>query len=450
MTDAANPVSDRPAGPRTARRVRGLQASLPAAPDKSISHRALIFSALAEGESAITGLLESDDVLATARAVAALGATVTRDGPGAWRVTGAPWRTPAEPLDLGNSGTGVRLLMGAAARFDLEAVFTGDESLSGRPMARVLDPLAQMGALSQAQPGGRLPARLHGSAALSAIDYTPPVASAQVKSAILLAGLGAQGETRVHEPRATRAHTETMAPLYGADLTVEPDGAGAVARVRGGKPLKAFDLEVPGDPSSAAFATAAALICSDSAITLTGVMTNPARFGLYETLKEMGADLTITSAGLRAGEAMADLTVRSSVLKGVEVPAERAPSMIDEYPILSVIAAFAEGPTVMRGLAELRAKESDRLAASAALLVASGVAIELGSDYLVVHGAGPDGPRGGGHVLTHHDHRLAMSGLIMGLGAREPVTVDDVAMIATSYPGFFADMAALGAVFEAG
>ena len=449
MTAAANPSTERPSGPKSARRTSGLRASLPAAPDKSISHRALIFSALAAGESVITGLLESDDVLATARAVAALGADVTRDGPGAWRVTGAPWRTPAEPLDLGNSGTGVRLLMGAAARFDLEAVFTGDDSLSGRPMARVLDPLALMGATSQAREGGRLPARLKGSAALSAIDYTPPVASAQVKSAILLAGLGAEGETIVREPHATRAHTETMAPLYGADLTVEPDGDGAIARVRGGKALTAFDLAVPGDPSSAAFATAAALICSDSAITLTGVMTNPARFGLYETLKEMGADLTFTRAGERAGEALVDLTVRSSALKGVEVPAERAPSMIDEYPILSVIAAFAEGPTVMRGLAELRAKESDRLAASAAMLVANGVRIELGGDYLVVHGAGPGGPRGGGHVLTHHDHRLAMSGLVLGLGAQQPVTVDDVAMIATSYPGFFDDFAALGAVFEA-
>ncbi len=450
MTEPTPAAARRHHGARTARRVRGLRWTLDAAPDKSVSHRALIFSALAQGESAITGLLESEDVLATAGAVKALGATVTRDGPGDWRVSGAPWSSPAAPLDLGNSGTGVRLLIGAAAPFDLEAVFTGDDSLSRRPMARVLDPLAAMGARSQPAEGGRLPARLFGSRKLKAIDYTPPVASAQVKSAVLLAGLGAQGETVVREPRATRAHTETMAPLYGADLTVARDGAGATARVRGGAALRAFDLDVPGDPSSAAFAAAAALICPDSEVTLRGVMTNPARFGLYQTLQEMGADLTLTPAGTRAGEPLVDLTVRSSTLEGVDVPPERAPSMIDEYPILSVIAAFAEGRTVMRGLAELRAKESDRLAASAAMLVANGVRIELDADSLTVEGCGSSGPSGGGVVLTHHDHRLAMSGLIMGLGAREPVTVDDVAMIATSYPGFFADFEALGAVFEEG
>lgn len=440
----------RPRGPRTARRISGLAGRLTAPPDKSISHRAVIFSALSVGESRVTGLLESDDVLATARAAAALGAEVSRDDHGVWRITGAQWRSPAADLDLGNSGTGVRLLMGAASRFELEAVFTGDESLSRRPMARVLDPLALMGVRSAPAEGGRLPARLFGSSHLKPIDYTPPVASAQVKSAILLAGLGAQGETIVREPHATRAHTETMAPLYGADLSVERDGAGAVVRVRGGAPLHAHDLDVPGDPSSAAFATAAALICQDSAITLTGMMTNPARFGLYETLQEMGADITFTPAGERAGEALVDLTVRSGVLKGVDVPAERAPSMIDEYPILSVIAAFAEGRTVMRGLAELRAKESDRLAASAALLTANGVRVDLGEDTLIVEGCGPDGPSGGGLVQTHHDHRLAMSGLVMGLGARNAVRVDDVSMIATSYPGFFEDFAALGAEFEAG
>jgi 3-phosphoshikimate 1-carboxyvinyltransferase len=427
-----------------------LRGSLPAAPDKSVSHRALIFSALAFGESRIGGLLESEDVLATARAVAAFGADVSRDGPGLWRVRGGPWSSPAGPVDLGNSGTGARLLMGAAGRFDLDAVFTGDASLSSRPMARVLDPLARMGVRSDAAPGGRLPAHVHGSSRLSAITYAPPIASAQVKSAILLAGLGAKGETIVREARATRAHTETMAPLYGADLRMERQGDGLVARVRGGVALSPFDLDVPGDPSSAAFATAAALICADSDITLTGMMTNPSRFGLYETLIEMGADLTLTSAGERAGEALVDLTVRTSALQGVEVPAARAPSMIDEYPILSVIAAFAEGRTIMRGLEELRAKESDRLAASAAMLQAAGVQLELGEDYLVVEGCGPQGPPGGGAVITHHDHRLAMSGLVLGLGARNAMSVDDVAMIATSYPGFFADFEGLGAVFEAG
>ena len=449
MTDPTPADARRQTGARTARRVKGLRGTLAAPPDKSVSHRALIFSALASGESRIKGLLESDDVLATARAVKALGAEVSRDGPGAWRVSGGPWRSPQAALDLGNSGTGVRLLMGAAARFELQALFTGDESLSRRPMARVLDPLGRMGVRADAAQGGRLPARLTGSSGLTAIDYTPPVASAQVKSAILLAGLGAEGETIVREPHATRAHTETVAPLYGADMRVETDGEGAIARVRGGAGLTAFDLDVPGDPSSAAFAAAAALITEDSAVTLQGVMINPARFGLYETLQEMGADLTVTPSGTRAGEALADLAVRSSRLKGVDVPPQRAPSMIDEYPVLAVIAAFAEGRTVMRGLAELRAKESDRLAASAAMLVANGVAIELDADSLIVEGCGPSGPPGGGTVLTQHDHRLAMSGLVMGLGAREAVTVDDVAMIATSYPGFFSDFEALGAVFDA-
>lgn len=449
MIDPAFTPTRRLSGARIARHVRGLSGTLSAPPDKSVSHRAMIFSALSAGESRITGLLESDDVLATAGAVKALGAEVSREGAGVWRVSGAPWTSPKAPLDLGNSGTGVRLLMGAAARFDLDAVFTGDASLSSRPMARVLDPLALMGVRSEPSDGGRLPARLYGSSKLKAITYTPPVASAQVKSAILLAGLGADGETVVTEPRATRAHTETMAPLYGAELTVTRDGEAAVARVTGGVPLKAFDLDVPGDPSSAAFATAAALICPDSAITLKGVMTNPARFGLYETLNEMGADLTLTPCGMRAGEPLVDLSVRYGSLRGVDVPPERAPSMIDEYPILSVIAAFAEGRTVMRGLAELRAKESDRLAASAAMLQANGVKIELGEDTLIVEGCGASGPPGGGAVQTHHDHRLAMSGLVMGLGAQQPVIVDDVAMIATSYPGFFDDFAALGAEFEA-
>ncbi|MBI1264435.1 MAG: 3-phosphoshikimate 1-carboxyvinyltransferase [Alphaproteobacteria bacterium] len=442
MTAASTP----PCGPRTARPARRLSGLLAAAPDKSVSHRAMMFSALAAGTSRITNLLESADVMATARAVAALGARVHRDSPGVWTVTGdGRWSSPAAPLDLGNAGTGVRLLMGAAARFDLEAVFTGDASLSSRPMARVLDPLAAMGARSDSR-NGRLPARLFGSSRLQPIDYAPPVASAQVKSAILLAGLGAQGETIVREAHATRGHTETMGPLYGADMDAEPDGAGGLTvRVRGGRTLTPHDLAVPGDPSSAAFAIAAALVTPDSAVTLTGVMDNPARSGLYAVLREMGADLVITPAGACAGERLVDLSARSGMLTGIEIGESRAPSMIDEYPILAVIAAFAQGVTVMKGLAELRAKESDRLAASAAMLSANGVRVELGADYLVVHGCGAGGAPGGGRVETHHDHRLAMSGLVLGLGAREPVTVDDVAMIATSYPGFFGDMAQLGA-----
>ncbi|XBQ17315.1 MAG: 3-phosphoshikimate 1-carboxyvinyltransferase [Oceanicaulis sp.] len=445
MTDLPKAAHAPRSGPGTARSSKGLAGSLQAAPDKSASHRAVIFSALAKGESRIEDLLESGDVLATANAVARLGASVKRSEDGAWRISGADWTSPAEPLDLGNSGTGVRLLMGAAARFDLTAVFSGDESLSRRPMARVLDPLATMGAKSQAREGGRLPATLNGSARLKPIVYSPPVASAQVKSAILLAGLGADGETTVSEPRATRAQTEVMAPLWGADLDWAREGEGLVARVRGGRQLTACDVAIPGDPSSAAFLIAAALICPDSEITVRGVMLNEARFGLYETLKEMGADLDIVPAGERCGEALVDVTARTSVLEGVNVPAERAPSMIDEYPILSVLAAFAEGRTQMNGLAELRAKESDRLAASAALLVANGVAVELGPDSLAVDGKGPGGVPGGGLVATDHDHRLAMSGLVLGLGAQQPVKVDETAMIATSYPGFFDDMAALGA-----
>ena len=436
-------------GPRTARRGAGLHGALRAAPDKSISHRSVIFSALADGTSRIEGLLESADVLATAGAVRALGAQVERGADGRWQITGTGrWTSPASPLDLGNSGTGVRLLMGAAARFDLVAEFVGDASLSSRPMERVLGPLREMGALTEAAAGGRLPVRLTGSSALNAISYTPPVASAQVKSAILLAGLGADGETVVIEPHATRAHTETLAPLFGADMSMERDGAGLIARVRGGKTLQPASIHVPGDPSSAAFPIAAGLVAGRGPVTVTGVMTNPARFGLYEVLEMMGADITITPAGTRAGEALADISVRSGTLNGVEVPPEIAPAMIDEYPILSVIAAFAHGITHMTGLAELRAKESDRLAASAALLAANGVRIELGEDSLTVHGMGPGGVPGGGLVKTLHDHRLAMSGLVLGLGAKEPVTVDDVAMIATSYPGFFDDMTALGAHME--
>lgn len=444
MTAAPDAAPASPRGPRTARPGKALSGVRAAPADKSASHRAVILAGLANGASRISGLLDSADVMATLGAVRALGAEAVFES-GVWSITGRGWTSPAGPLDLGNSGTGVRLLMGAAARFDLEAVFTGDESLSRRPMARVLDPLALMGVKSEPAAGGRLPARLFGSARLKAVTYTPPVASAQVKSAILLAGLGAEGETVVIEPRATRAQTEVMAPLFGADMTLERDGAGLVARVRGGAPLTACDLEIPGDPSSAAFLISAALITEGSDVTVTGVMTNEARFGLYETLQEMGADLTITPAGTRCGEPLADIRARFSALKGVTVPPERAPSMIDEYPILSVVAAFAEGETRMLGLEELRAKESDRLAASAAMLKANGVAVTLGEDSLTVTGCGAGGAPGGGEVATDHDHRLAMSGLVFGLAAKAPVRVDDVAMIATSYPGFFDDMAGAGA-----
>lgn len=433
-------------GPKSSSPVNALNGRIAAAADKSCSHRAVIFSSMADGESRIEGLLESDDVLATARSVRALGAEVSRVGPGQWRIKGTgTWTTPSEPLDLGNAGTGVRLLMGAAARFDLEAEFVGDASLSSRPMARVLNPLSEMGIESHSNEGGRLPVTLKGSTRIKPIDYTPPVASAQVKSAILLAGLGAQGETIVREPRATRDHTEIMAPVYGADLSVERQNGSLVAKVRGGTPLTPADVSIPGDPSSAAFPVAAALVTGSSEVTVTGVMTNSARFGLYTVLEAMGADITYTDAGTRCGETLVDITVKSGPLKGVTTSPDIAPSMIDEYPILSVIAAFATGTTVMTGLEELRAKESDRLAASAALLKANGVKVELGEDSLTVHGCGPDGVPGGGTVETHHDHRLAMSALILGLGAQNPVSVDDVSMIATSYPDFFDHMQTLGA-----
>ena len=432
-------------GARTARASKGLRAHIAAPPDKSASHRSMIFSAQAEGTSRVSNLLESADVLATAKAVSDLGAAITHEDNGDWIVTGAQWNTPAASLDLGNAGTGVRLLMGAVARFDIEASFIGDESLTSRPMARVLDPLALMGVRSKAADKGRLPATVFGNSGLKAIEYTPPIASAQVKSAILLAGLGADGETVVIEPRATRAQTEVMGPLYGADMSVEPHGAGQIARVRGGKTLKACDVTIPGDPSSAAFAIAAALITPDSEVRIDGVMTNPARFGLYVTLQEMGADLTLTPAGERCGEPLVDIVARTSELKGITVPPERAPSMIDEYPILSVIASYAEGTTRMLGLEELRAKESDRLSASAAMLKANQVTFEVGEDTLTVYGMGLGGVPGGGMVATHHDHRLAMSGLVLGLGSQTPASVDDVAMIATSYPSFFDHMTTLGA-----
>lgn len=446
MTGFRNLLSGKEkSGPATARASSRLRGAIAAAPDKSCSHRALILAALAEGTSRIEHLLESGDVLATADALSGFGAYLKRGADGIWHVKGKPWHSPQAALDLGNSGTGVRLLMGAAARFDLTAVFTGDDSLSRRPMERVLAPLKAMGAQAGSAMGGRLPVRLMGRSRLHPIDYTPPVASAQVKSAVLLAGLGAQGETIVREPRATRDHTEVMAPLFGADLDVERSGEGLVARVRGGTQLKACELAIPGDPSSAAFAVAAGLIAPESEIAVRGVMTNPARFGLYEVLEEMGADIDLRRTGLRCGERLVDIGVRTSALRGVTVPASRAPSMIDEYPILAVIAAFAEGETRMEGLGELRAKESDRLSATADLLSANGVEVRIEGDTLLVKGCGPAGVPGGGRVETRHDHRLAMAGLVMGLASKAPVSVDETAMIATSYPGFFEDMEKLGA-----
>jgi 3-phosphoshikimate 1-carboxyvinyltransferase len=407
--------------------------------DKSISHRGLILGGMAQGESRITGLLEGQDVLDTARAVAALGAEVQRTGAGEWRVRGAEWRSPEAVIDCGNSGTGVRLLMGAVAGHDLTATFTGDESLRGRPMKRVLDPLRAMGARFEGD--DRLPITVHGGA-LTGTSFVNAKASAQVKSAILLAGLRAEGDVEVIEPRPSRDHSERMLRAFGADVEVEPQGAGWAIRLGPKRTLSACDVAVPGDPSSAAFPLVAALIVPGSEVTVTGVLLNPLRTGLLATLQEMGADLTISNHREVGGEEVGDVTARHSRLRGVTVPAERAPSMIDEYPILAVAAAFAEGATMMLGLEELRVKESDRLAAIATGLRGCGVRVEDGADSLTVEGGTPEG---GGSVATHGDHRIAMSFLVLGLAARRPVAVDRPDMIDTSFPGFAGLMRGLGA-----
>ncbi len=433
-------------GPFLARHSAPLNGRIAAPGDKSVSHRSFIFGALADGRTRVRGLLESDDVLNTGKAMAALGAKVDKQADGSWLIVGCAgnFESPGQDLDFGNAGTGVRLVMGLVAGAGIGARFVGDESLSGRPMRRVTDPLGDMGADVETHEG-RLPVRIAPSK-LDGMSYTPPIASAQVKSAILLAGLGAEGETEVIEPVPTRDHTETMLKLFGGAIKIDQlDGASRI-RLNGPQTLKATDIDVPGDPSSAAFATIAALITPGSEIEITGIMDNPARTGLYTTLKEMGAKLEMRDGARMAGEKTFDLRVSHSTLSGIEVPAERAPAMIDEYPVLAVAAAFATGTTHMPGLAELRAKESDRLAGTAALLSANGVIVETGSDSLTVHG----GPvPGGGMVETLHDHRLAMSGLILGLAAQSPVTIDDASMIATSYPDFLAHMEALGAKMEA-
>ena len=436
--------ADLPAGRLTATPGGPLRGEVRAPGDKSISHRALILGALAEGETTVTGLLEGEDVLATARAAAAFGAQVERIGEGAWRIRGrGGFAQPQGVIDCGNSGTGVRLLMGAAAAFPIRAAFTGDESLRRRPMSRVSQPLSMMGARVAATGGERLPLTLQGGD-LRGIAYTPPVASAQVKSAILLAGLGAQGDTTVIEPAPTRDHSERMLSAFGAAISSEDGLGGRAVTVRGGSRLSGRAVTVPGDPSSAAFPLVAGLITPGSQVRVRGVLLNPLRAGLYDTLRDMGADLVFENHADASGEPVADGVARHGGLRGVIVPAERAPSMIDEYPILAVAAAFAEGETVMLGVEELRHKESDRIALTAALLRACGVEVEDGPDRLVVHGRGVP-PEGGARVTTHGDHRIAMSALVLGLAARGPVAVDEPGMIATSFPGFVALMRSLGA-----
>ena len=415
--------------------------------DKSISHRSLIFGALAVGETKIAGLLEGEDVINTAKAMRALGAHVERTGAGSWSVHGVGvtgFAPPAGVLDFGNSGTGCRLVMGAVAGCPITATFDGDGSLRKRPMRRVLEPLERMGArIRDVADGGRLPLTLQGALDPIPIVYESPVPSAQLKSAILLAGLAAPGETSVIEAEATRDHTERMLAHFGATVRVEAHGPhGRRVTLVGQPELAPAPVMVPADPSSAAFPLVAALITPGSDIILEGVMTNPLRTGLFQTLREMGALLDVLDTR-NEGEEVADLRIRPSSLRGVEVPAERAPAMIDEYPVLAVAAAFAEGTTRMRGLKELRVKESDRLEATAAMLRVNGVEVEIEGDDLIVHGRGR--VAGGGTVTTHMDHRIAMSALVMGLASEQPVTVDDAAFIATSFPDFAPLMRRLGA-----
>jgi len=434
--------------PMTARRAGALAGHGRVPGDKSISLRSLILGALAVGETRITGMLEGEDAISTANAMRALGATVERTGERAWRVLGVGvggFATPSAALDFGNSGTGCRLAMGAVAGCPITATFDGDASLRSRPMRRILDPLARMGArVLEIRDGGRLPAVVQGARDPVPIEYEAPVPSAQLKSAVLLAGLAAPGATTVIEKEATRDHTEKMLKHFGAEVRVSQLGQhGRRITVVGQPELEAAPVVVPADPSSAAFPLVAALIVPGSDIVLEGVMMNPLRTGLLTTLKEMGAAIETVAQRNEGGEEVADLRIKGGPLKGADVPAERAPTMIDEYPILAVAASFAEGETRMRGLSELRVKESDRLEATAAMLRNNGVEVAIEGDDLIVRGKGQ--ARGGGMVTTHMDHRIAMSALVMGLGSAEPVSVDDAAFIATSFPGFADMMRGLGA-----
>ena len=429
-----------------ARRGGPLRGAMQVPGDKSISHRALMIGALAVGETRITGLLEGEDVLATAAALRAMGVEISRDGNGVWHVWGVGvggLAAPRDVIDLGNSGTGARLFAGLLAGQGFASVVTGDASLRSRPMARVTEPLSEMGAQFTTRDGGRLPMTVHGSDDLIAIQHRLAVPSAQVKSAILLAGLHAEGETEVIEPTRTRDHTERMLRHFGAKIAVDDVADDRRIRVGGHAELAARPLQVPGDPSSAAFPTVAALIVDGSEVTLPTVGRNPHRDGLYQTLAEMGADLSWQDSREVNGEPVGDLVVRHSRLTGVDVPAERAPAMIDEYPVLAVAAACADGTTTMRGLGELRVKESDRLAAVANGLQACGVQVETGEDWLTVHGAGC--PAGGGTIDSQLDHRIAMSFAVLGLASMAAVTIGDASPIETSFPGFAGLMSGLGA-----
>lgn len=441
MSHAASPA------PAIARASRGLAGRVCAPGDKSVSHRALMFGALAVGTTRITGLLEGEDVMATAAALTAMGAAIDRQGD-TWVVQGVGLgglQEPADVLDMGNSGTSTRLLMGVIAGHPITAFLTGDGSLRKRPMARVIDPLSEMGAVFTSRSGGRLPLVVSGAASVRPIVYRSPKASAQIKSAVLLAGLMAPGATTVIEPAASRDHTERMLAHFGAVVeTGTSDDGLPMATVQGQPELLAADVAVPGDPSSAAFPVVAGLLCDGSELVVENVGLNPLRTGLFTTLQEMGADITVENARTQGGEPVGDLRVRASTLKAVTVPADRAPSMIDEYPVLAVAAACAQGTTRMCGLEELRVKESDRLTAVFDGLAANGVQVAIEGDDLLVTGA-PGAIPGGGTVATHLDHRIAMSFLVLGLVSKEPVTVDDASPITTSFPDFMTMMAGLGA-----
>ncbi len=432
-----NAVTAYPSGP--------LAGMITAPGDKSMSHRAVIFGALATGETHVTGLLRGDDILATISAMKALGAKVKENTDGSWTIKGvgeAGLKAPKDVIDCGNAGTGVRLIMGAAAAYNLTATFSGDESLRSRPMGRVLNPLREMGVETTAEAGDRLPATITSNGQLTPIDFTPPHASAQVKSAILLAGLRAEGTTTVRETKLSRDHTENMLRAFGVEVISRPKDDGQIVSITGPARLKATKINIPGDPSSAAFMVVAALITPGSNVVIENVMMNPTRVGLFETLAEMGGEIRADNFRKSGGEVIADLQVRHSALRGVHVPPGRAPSMIDEYPVLAVAAAHARGETIMEGIEELRVKESDRISATVEMLRRNGVEITETSDGMRVRG----GPVTGGQtVQTHHDHRIAMSALILGLAAENPVSIDDASMIATSFPSFFNIMKTIGA-----
>jgi 3-phosphoshikimate 1-carboxyvinyltransferase len=443
---APEPMTSHASGP-----LRGV-AQVPG--DKSISHRALILGAMAVGTTRVTGLLEGQDVLDTARAMRAFGATVTHHGPGEWSIDGVGvggFAEPADVIDCGNSGTGVRLIMGSMATTPITATFTGDASLRKRPMGRVTDPLALFGARAYGRKGGRLPMTVVGAESPVPVRYALPVASAQVKSAILLAGLNAPGQTVVIEREPTRDHSERMLRGFGAEVAVERTAEGHVITLTGQPELRPQTVAVPRDPSSAAFPVCAALVVPGSEVRVPGVSQNPTRNGLYLTLVEMGADITFENPREEGGEPVADLLVRfSGAMRGIEVPPERAPSMIDEYPVLSVVAALSEGVTVMRGVKELRVKESDRIDAMARGLRACGVTVEEDEDTMTVHGLGAGAVPGGATVATHLDHRIAMSFLVLGMASRQPVSVDDGSPIVTSFPIFETLMNGLGADIRRG